>query len=275
MQLMVQETEAFVREVDAAILKVGEFKTALDSLPDMKVVTIVTKYVTEGKPEDVATATQTLTEHVDVTGDAADAANNLTDEMARLEASIKETGDAADALGVQVQDGLNVGFLKAAEASNGLAAGLKAIVPAAKDAQDAWTVLGNVSFLAVARMNSIGGIIHWIVAGGSELAATLLPAIIALGAGARVELEGFRDMYTHLSAVNVVGQSIGQTFGKTDGQILGMGDSLQKAQTAADPKTFELLGAAINAVNSSSGQFVQMGNQLVPDPGPVCREDQR
>ena len=113
-------------------------------------------------------------------------------------------------------------------------------------------------------MNSIGGIIHWIVAGGSELAATLLPAMIALGAGASVMLEGFGDIYTRMNAVNTVGQSLGGTFGKTVGQILGMGDSLQKAQTAADPQVFELLGAAINGVNQSSGQFVQMGSQLVP-----------
>ena len=181
-----------------------------------------------------------------------------------LEASIKETGDAADALGASVQDSLNAGFLKAAQASNALAGGLKDIAPAAKGAEDAWTVLGNVSFTAVARMNSIGGIIHWIVAGGSELAATLLPAMIALGAGASVMLEGFGDIYTRMNAVNTVGQSLGGTFGKTVGQILGMGDALQKAQTAADPKVFELLGAAINGVNESSGQFVQMGSQLVP-----------
>ena len=47
MQLMIDETERFVGEIDDAIAKIGEFKAALDSLPDMKVVTIVTKYVTD------------------------------------------------------------------------------------------------------------------------------------------------------------------------------------------------------------------------------------
>ena len=78
----------------------------------------------------------------------------------------------------------------AADSSGLLADAVRLIAPAAKDAEDAWTVLGNVSFTAVARMNSIGGIIHWIVAGGSELAATLLPAMIAFGAAAAVQLAG-------------------------------------------------------------------------------------
>ena len=186
----------------------------------------------------------------------------MDDVGGELAGSIRETGDAADALGSAVQDSLNAGFLAAARTASALDGGLGDVVATAKGGTTAFEALGAMSFTAAARMNTLGGIIHWIIAGGSELAATLIPAMIALGAAASVQAEAWGDMYVRMSAVNEVGQSIGGAFGKTVGQILGLGDALQKAQTAADPQVFEFLGAAINAVNQSSGQFIGMGQQL-------------
>ena len=196
-------------------------------------------------------------ENADVAGPA------ISDALVSLRDNARTAGPALDAASQALYDLARAEGYGTTSSNTALSAA-RALTPAVKDAADAWTTLGNVSFLEVARMNTLGGIIHWVIAGGSELAATLLPAMVALGAGASVMLEGFGDMYTRMNAVNVAGQSMGGTFGKTVGQILGMGNALQTAQTAADPKTFELLGAAINGVNQSSGQFVQMGSQSVP-----------
>jgi hypothetical protein len=107
------------------------------------------------------------------------------------------------------------------------------------------------TFRETAGLMSWAGIIHSIFMLSMEFLAVAIPALIAFGAAADDQLQGWSDMYTRMSAINVVGQSIGQTFGKTDGQILGLGDSLQKAQNAVQTQVYEILGAAISVMSGN------------------------
>ena len=107
--------------------------------------------------------------------------------------------------------------------------------------------------------------IHYALMATNEILATAGPAAIAAGAAAAVGLEGAQTAYGRLSAVNAVGQSLGTGLGITPGQFLGLGDSLQNAQTRADPAVWELLGAAKNIVNApgNTGTFNQLGTNTL------------
>ena len=121
MQLMIDETERFVGEIDDAIAKIGEFKAALASIPDTKVVTIVTKYVSEGKPEDIQAATETLTEHVnvveDVNGNLGDLNSKLAEATAANKAFSESAGDTVDRLIAEAKAAEPVGAAMAAAAA--------------------------------------------------------------------------------------------------------------------------------------------------------------
>jgi hypothetical protein len=112
--------------------------------------------------------------------------------------------------------------------------------------------------------------IHWAMMLTNEVLATAGPAAIAALSAGAVGLEGGQTAYARGVGINAVGQSIGRSLGTTPGQFLGLGDSLQKAQTAADPMVWELAGAAINSVraatdNASGGlqNFWQMGTSTI------------
>lgn len=112
--------------------------------------------------------------------------------------------------------------------------------------------------------------IHWAMMLTNEVLATAGPAAIAALSAGAVGLEGGQTAYSRMVGVNAVGQSIGPSLGATPGQYLGIGDSLQKAQTQADPQVWELMGAGLNAVkagtDSASGglqNFWQMGTNTI------------
>jgi SLT domain-containing protein len=104
-------------------------------------------------------------------------------------------------------------------------------------------------------ITGIGTAIHLVVMGIFEFAAVFIPAMIAAGAAASVLNQGFMDVYDGLKGVEVAGESLGPMFGKTQGDMIGLGHSLQIAQNAADPDAYEILGEAIIGVNDATGHL--------------------
>ena len=105
---------------------------------------------------------------------------------------------------------------------------------------------------------------HYVMMGVNEILSTVGPAAVAAGAAAAVGLEGAQTGYQRISAVNAVGQSLGPALGMTPGQFLGLGNTLQKAQTLADPAVWSLLGAAKTiATSGGAGAFTQMGTNTI------------
>ena len=262
MQLMIDETERFMDEVDAAIVKVGEFKAALNSLPDMKVVTIVTKYVTEGKPEDIKAATETLTEHVNVVEDVNDNLGDLNSKLAAATAANKafseSAGDTVDRLIAEAKAAEPAGMAMAAAA-----AGAAALAKDSNDAAKSTDTVAGAFGKSVAGFTAFGigwqGL-HWILMGTTEVLATLIPATIALGAGMAAGAEGAQWIANKLQGVYTASEATSQMLGKTAGNALGLQSTLQKAQTAADPGVYELLGAALNGAKT---QFFNFGAEGV------------
>lgn len=151
---------------------------------------------------------------------------------------------------------------KQASAETGVTgANMLAMAAAARQAGDnigGMTIpLGAAAF----GITGIGTALHLVFMAVVELLATLVPAMIAAAAGASVLVQGFSQLKTQLTSVYEVGESLGPAFGKTQGDMLGLGHSLQVAQNAADPDAYELLGEAIIGVDGATGHLNdQMGS---------------
>src|SRR5579859_5072595 len=63
--------------------------------------------------------------------------------------------------------------------------------------------------------------LHWIIAGGAEILAVTVPAMVALGAGAAVAAQGAHNAYEHLSAVYTATEATSNVFHTTAGQVVG------------------------------------------------------
>jgi hypothetical protein len=112
-----------------------------------------------------------------------------------------------------------------------------------------WGRWGGISLTAL----------HWIISGTAEILAVGIPALIAAGAWTAVWLEGVGNVATHMKAVYTATEATANLFHTTAGQAVGLGNALQKAQTAVDPQVYQALGSAIKIVNEQSGAFVKTG----------------
>ena len=100
-----------------------------------------------------------------------------------------------------------------------------------------------------------GNAIHWIIAGGAELLAVTLPALVALGAAAAVQLQGWVNVGQHVEAVYTATEATANVFHTTAGEAMGLGHALQAAQNAADPAVYGMLGSAVITVNEHFGNW--------------------
>jgi hypothetical protein len=105
--------------------------------------------------------------------------------------------------------------------------------------------------------------LHWIVAGGAELAAVAVPAAIALGAGLLVASQGAQNATNHMVALWTATEATGPAFHTTTGDVLGLGHALQTAQDAANPGVYEILGSVINDAKTRFADFANTGLQVV------------
>lgn len=103
--------------------------------------------------------------------------------------------------------------------------------------------------------------LHWIISGGSEILAVLLPALVALGAAAVVASEGIQNVQQHMQAVSTAASATSQMFGQTTGSLIGLKGGLQAAQDAAAPSVYGILGSAIMTANEHFGHLAQTGVQ--------------
>ena len=104
--------------------------------------------------------------------------------------------------------------------------------------------------------------LHWIIAGGAEILAVTVPAIIALAAGLAVMAPAAQQAAQHMQALNTATQASNQMFGQTIGDVLGLGHALQTAQDAAQPAVYGALGSALLAVKGHLGGLASTGLQV-------------
>ena len=104
--------------------------------------------------------------------------------------------------------------------------------------------------------------LHWIIAGGAEILAVTVPAIVALGAGLAVMAPAAQNAAAHMQALFTATSADGQMFGQTAGDVLGLGHALQTAQDAAQPAVYGMLGSALIAVKGHMGELTAAGSQV-------------
>ena len=106
--------------------------------------------------------------------------------------------------------------------------------------------------------------VHYVTMAIAELAATVIPAAVALGSAGFVGLQGGQQMYTRFMAINDVMQSLGGAYGGTTGSFLGLQPKLQQLQDYAQGGVYDIAGAGINILKSGVGaSFGQMGVQTI------------
>ncbi|MHB1957083.1 MAG: hypothetical protein ACYCOU_25485, partial [Sulfobacillus sp.] len=105
--------------------------------------------------------------------------------------------------------------------------------------------------------------VHWIMAGGAELASIVVPAAIALGSAIADAAQGAQMVQQHMKALYTTTEATANMFHTTMGQALGIGDALQKAQNMANPLVYEALGAAIDMVKRNAMGFAQTGLEVI------------
>lgn len=107
-----------------------------------------------------------------------------------------------------------------------------------------------------------GTVLHWVIAGGAELLAVTIPALVALAAGVAVMAPAAQSAAAHMQALSTATQASGQMFGQTIGDVLGLGHALQTAQDAAQPAVYGILGSALIAVKGHMGELTTAGTQV-------------
>jgi SLT domain-containing protein len=186
----------------------------------------------------------------------------------QLAAGAQLLADAQTALGLRTYDSASnlAYFQKVIAAAGGdvnafnanVHGGMGTMLAFALAAKSAGDNVGGILIPLTAASFGITGLgtaIHLITMGIFEFSAVFIPAMVAAGAAAAVLNQGFLDVYDGLKGMEIAGEALGPIFGKTQGDMLGLGHSLQIAQNAADPDAYEILGEAIIGVNDATGHL--------------------
>jgi hypothetical protein len=195
-------------------------------------------------------------------------------ELAAKSAALKSAGVSAVAAGLALRS-FTSGATGAAGAAKAAASAdddaTTSLLGAAVGAQRAGMEMAGLigAFRDTAGIAGWGGIIHSVFMLTMEYLAVAIPGTVALGAAVAVQLQAWGDMYERMSAIYTVSEALGGSFHDTAGQMLGLTNTLQNAQNVFQTKTYELLGAAINAVkqdmsnaNGVGHLFIGMGEQV-------------
>lgn len=256
LQAAIDAAKAFDQQLRDSMVTLGEFQAALDALDDVKTVDIDTR----GVPEDIAEVNElrdTLDDlpprrdiDVDVTGVASDMA-----EMEALRAMLDGLDAHSEVSGMEelAKDLGAVGEAAGAGAGD--------IDRAAKALEDIGAASTSSKGPVASWLSTWKNVIHWVIAGSAEFLAVAIPAMVAFGSYAMDALQGFVNMDNHLQSLYTVQESTAAIFGKTSGQILGIGDAFQKAQDKINPQVYQLLGAYVDVASKHLSNLAAMGEK--------------
>lgn len=104
---------------------------------------------------------------------------------------------------------------------------------------------------------------HWVIAGSLEFLAVAVPALVALGSGLLVAMQGAQNAQQHFQALYAATESTANAMHTTVGDVLGLGHALQTAQDQANPGVYEVLGSVVNDMKTRFADFAGAGLQVV------------
>jgi hypothetical protein len=185
----------------------------------------------------------------------ANVGNRISSNSARLtinSAALRANTDALSDLTTAVL--ANAGAL-GVQSTAARASGASAVV-AGRGWYGLWGILGRKVTLfggAFGGTAMIGSIAVWHLLAEVilETAAVLIPASIALAAWGEAASQGVQLIYQRFTNLETVVQGTGQWLAPFTG-------GLQRAQNAANPQVYELLGDAIEVAGKKSGDFAKL-----------------
>jgi len=95
--------------------------------------------------------------------------------------------------------------------------------------------------------------IHILTDGIIEIVATLLPAIVGLGAFAAAAIDTSTEVYFHFKNLNYVTDTLSESMGSAAGNIYPLTGAFAKMNQAAQPQVYVLLGEGLQAINKNAG----------------------
>lgn len=140
------------------------------------------------------------------------------------------------------------------------ASAVTAVSAAVEDAASATTGGGGFRFWGI-PLNATT--LHWLIAGGAEIMAVTVPALIALGAASAAAIEGVTNIATHMESVYTATEATSQIFGETVGSLIGLKSALQQAQDAADPSIYGTLGSYLLIAKENFGDMAMQGTRTL------------
>src|SRR6266568_9028166 len=106
--------------------------------------------------------------------------------------------------------------------------------------------------LAAFGITGWGTAIHLVIMAVVEFLAVFLPAMYAAVAGAYAMAQGMQQVTHMVTGLYTASETLGPMVGKTAGDMLGLGHSMQVAQDRANPGVYELFGEALKAIGTQS-----------------------
>jgi hypothetical protein len=108
------------------------------------------------------------------------------------------------------------------------------------------------------RLNLFGGLatiggVHLLIDAVAEVAAVVIPATVALGAFGVAGSDAAKQIYTQFTNLHTVADATGKSFGPLSG-------ALEQMHKAAQPQVYQLLGDALQVVNSRTGEFARLAS---------------
>jgi hypothetical protein len=211
----------------------------------------------------------------DVLDDLYIAAGGATRELGSLREAMDQAGEAASTVAAAGITGLD-GKL------DDLVMLSTAAVSELHDLRDA---LAGVAFTAMAAAGSLaaaggaandaggtarrtygwwrlsGNALHWLVMGTLEIAATAIPAIVALGAAVAGMYETWGHVYDVMTNLYTASGSLHNAFLNSVGPLRALGEAGDQLQAAMAPDVYIIFGSLIDSLTSHMGAFRDIAEQ--------------
>lgn len=128
-------------------------------------------------------------------------------------------------------------------------------------AKDAGAAVGSSAWSLSGWWQRWGTVIHWVVAGGAEIVATLLPALITLGGAMAAMAPATLDAVHHMQALYQSSVATQYMLSKTGTATSQLGRWFENLSNSMNPDVWALIGAGINATTGKLSLFGSMAQQ--------------
>ena len=106
-----------------------------------------------------------------------------------------------------------------------------------------------------------GAVVHWVVMGTLEIAATAIPALIAFGAAAAGMAPTFTGIVDQMNYLRTITGSWTGVLANSVGPLSAAGAASERLRATLAPNAYIIFGAAINGLVGHVGAFSQVAQQ--------------